>query len=146
MRQVGMLSRLVGVSLLILTCGPVGRAQSFLAELAAEHDPVRRSEKALALADMAFDNARDFYKKGEIQKGDAQLENMANALNDCLQSLERAHKATFYKKHELKVSHLQRRLDGILLDLQVHERGWAEYTQRRLYEIHDKLLNGVMRK
>jgi hypothetical protein len=141
----GFLKRWVGVGLLILACGSVG-AQSFLAELESEHDPARRSEKALTLADTAFDNARDFYNKGEIQKGDAQLENMTNALNECVQSLERARKAKFYKKAELKVSYLQRRLDGILLDLQLQERGWAEYTQRRMDEIHDKLLNGVMRK
>jgi hypothetical protein len=71
---------------------------------------------------------------------------MTTALNECVQSLVRARKAKFYKKAELKVSNLQRRLDGILLDLQLQERGWAEYTQRRLDEIHDKLLSGVMRK
>jgi hypothetical protein len=36
------------------------QAQSFLDELKAERDPGRRSELALALADNAFDMARDF--------------------------------------------------------------------------------------
>jgi hypothetical protein len=72
----GLFKRLVGVSVLILACGSVGRAQSFSAELESEHDPARRSEKALTRADTAFDNARDFDNKGEIQKGDAELENM----------------------------------------------------------------------
>lgn len=146
MKPVRNLSRLVGVTLVILTGAAVGHAQSFLAELQAEHNPAKRSAKALVLADMAFDNARDFYNKGEVHKGDAQLDNMTNALNECLQSLATAHKARFYKKAELKVSYLQRRMEGLLYDLDVQQRGWAEQTQRRLDEIHDKLLNGVMRK
>jgi hypothetical protein len=30
--------------------------------------------------------------------------------------------------------------------MSIQERGWAEFTSRKLDEIHDKLLNGVMRK
>jgi hypothetical protein len=120
--------------------------QSFLAEIEAVHDPARRSDKALALADAAFDNARELYTKGEIKKGDAELDNMTSALNECVGSLQTAHKARFYKKAELRVAYLQRRLDGLLDEISVQERGWAEYTQRKLDDIHDKLLAGVMRK
>jgi hypothetical protein len=146
MKPVGDVSRLVGVILVILMGAAAGNAQSFLSELQAEHNPVKRSNKALVLADMAFDNARDYYNKGEVNKGDAALENMTNALNECVQSLATAHKARFYKKAELKVSYLQRRMEGLLYDLDVQQRGWAEQTQRQLDAIHDKLLNGVMRK
>jgi hypothetical protein len=120
--------------------------QSFLAELEAERDPARRSDKALTFADAAFDNARDFYTKGEIKKGDAELENMTNALKQCVGSLQVAHKARFYKKAELKVAYLQRRMKGLVDDLSIQQRGWAEYTERKLDDIHDKLLEGVMRK
>ncbi len=121
-------------------------AQLPVAELRAEHDPVKRSEKAIAFAEMAFDNARVFYDKGDIQKGDAQLEEMMNALNECVSSLDTAHKSKFYKKPEMKVAYLQRRMSGLLEDLGIQERGWAEYTQRKLDEVHDKLLGGAMRK
>ncbi len=121
-------------------------AQSILAELKAERDPVKRSDLALNLAGSAFDNARDFYDKGEVQKGDAQLEDMTNALNECVSSLENAHKARFYKKAEQRVALLQRRMQGLLDDISLQQRGWAEYTNRKLDEIHDKLLDGVMRK
>lgn len=114
------------------------------AELRAERDPVKRSDRALALADQAFDNARAMYTSGAIQKGDAQLEDMMNALNECVSSLGEAHKSRFYKKPELRVANLQRRLQGLLDDIGAEERGWAEYTQRKLAETHDKLLNGVM--
>ena len=127
----------------VVTCAS---AQSFLAELKTEHDPGRRSQKALALADSAFDDARDFYNKGEFNKGDASLENMTNALNVCMESLQRARKAKFYKKAELNVALLQRRMSSLLEDIDLQERGWAEQTNRTLDKIHDKLLAGVMSK
>jgi hypothetical protein len=134
------------VSLAAIASVTMLQAQSFVDELKAEHDPGRRSELALAFADTAFDTARDFYSKGEVHKGDAQLEDMMNVLNECEVSLETAHKAKFYKKAELRVAYLQRRMQGLLDDIELQQRGWAEYTQRKLDEIHDKLLAGVMRK
>ena len=120
--------------------------QPFIAELEAVHDPARRSDRALSLADAAFDNARDLYTKGEIKRGDAELDNMTSALTECVGSLQSARKARFYKKAELRVAYLQRRMEGLLDQISVQERGWAEYTQRKLDDIHDKLLEGVMRK
>ncbi len=55
-------------------------------------------------------------------------------------------KAKSYKKAELQVAYLQRRMQGLLDDIEIQKRGWAEYTQRKLEEIHDKLLSGVMRR
>ena len=130
----------------MLTVASSLSAQTFLEELKSERDPVRRSEMALNFADESFDTARTFYTKGDINKGDAQLENMTSALNACVDSLAAANKAKFYKKAELMVAFLQRRLGGLVEELAVQERGWAEYTIRKLEEIHDKMLNGVMRK
>ena len=133
------------MSLAIVTFVSSGYAQSFVAELKTmEHDQAKRSEKALVLADSAFDNARDFYAKGEFHKGDAQLEDMTNALNFCVESLQQAHKAKYYKKAELRVALLQRRMESLLDDIDVQERGWAEQTGRTLDQIHDKLQAGVM--
>lgn len=140
------LRRLFEVGFLLVACVPLLRAQSFLTELKAEHNPAKRSEMALTFADTAFENAHSFYDKGEIDKGDAQLEAMTNALNECVDSLAVAHKARFYKKAELNVAGLQRRMQGLLDDIDLQQRGWAEFTQRKLDAIHDKLLDGVMRK
>jgi len=134
------------LSLLVLIVASSVSGQSFQADLKSEHDPVRRSELALTFADVSFDTARTFYTKGEVEKGDAQLENMTNALNACVDSLAAVNKARFYKKAEMKVANLQRRLSDLVTELNVQERGWAEYTNRKLEEIHDKMLNGVMRK
>jgi hypothetical protein len=120
--------------------------QSFLAELKLQHDPAKRSEMALGFADELFDNAQSSYGKGQISKGDADLESMTKVLNACLDSLAAANKSRSYKKAEMKVAYLQRRLSDLVNNMGIQERGWAEYTGRKLDEIHDKLLNGVMRK
>jgi len=132
----------------ILCCGVCSMAfsQSFLTELQSEHNPIKRSNMALTFANSAFENAHDFYGKGEFDQGDAQLENMTKALNECVASLAIARKARLYKKAEMNVADLQRRMQGLLDDIQLQRRGWAEQTARRLDEIHDKLLEGVMRK
>ena len=133
-------------ALLSFACLALTGAQLAAPDFKSEHDPVKRAEKALALADESFENARDLYKKDEIQKGDAQLERMTAALDECVSSLNSVHKNRVYKKAEMHVSHLQRRLQGLMDEIAVTQRGWAEQTQRKLEEIHDKLLEGAMRK
>ena len=120
--------------------------QSVLTELKSQRDPAKRSEMALSMAGELFDNASDYYGKGQISKGDADLESMTTVLNSCVDSLALANKSRAYKKAEMKVAFLQRRLSDLLNDISIRDRGWAEYTSRKLDEIHDKLLNGVMRK
>ena len=121
-------------------------AQSFLTELNSEHDPGKRAEMALSFADESFDSAKTNYHKGDIHQGDVALENMTRALNACVESVAVANKTKFYKKAEMKVAMLQRRLSGLMEDLSITERGWAEQTARSVEDIHSKLLDGVMRK
>ena len=138
--------KVLELSLLVLAFAGAVPGQSFLAELKLQHDPAKRSEMALGFADELFDNAQSSYGKGQISKGDADLESMTKALNACLDSLAAANKSRSYKKAEMKVAYLQRRLSDLVNNMGIQERGWAEYTSRKLDEIHDKLLNGVMRK
>jgi hypothetical protein len=134
------------VALLVFGCAGLMPAQSLLGELKTEHDPAKRSEMALTLADTSFDNAHDFYTKGQFEKGNEALDNMTSALSECVSSLAAAHKARYYKHAELKVAYLQRRMKGLLDDISIQQRGWADQMARRLDEIHDKLLDGVMKK
>lgn len=132
----------------LLLTGAAGlcAGQSFLSELKSEHDPSKRSELALNFADEAFASAKAQYAKGEVHLGDALLDQMTVALQECASSLDSAHKAKYYKRAEMKVAYLQRRMQGLVDDLSAEERGWAEVTSRKLDEIHEKLLEGVMRK
>jgi len=121
-------------------------AQTPLAELDAEHDPAKRSQRALALAEDSFEQAKKSYGAGQIKQGDAHLDDMTKLLNACVSSLEAARKASLYKQAEIRVETLLRRLQSLIDDLSVDDRGWAEYTLRQVDGIHDKLLSGVMKK
>ncbi len=138
----------VSFCLLLLTGSVSSRAadQPLTNQTLEDRDPGRRTDRLLASAEAAFDNARVFYGKGEIQNGDAQLEEMLNVLRGCADSLDAMRKSKFYKKAELRVASLQRRMQGLVEDVGVEDRGWAEYTQRKLEEVHEQLLSGVMRK
>ena len=137
---------LVCISLVFATCVPAANAQSFLTDLKAEHDPARRAKKALDFADAAFGSAQALYAGGEIKEADSKLEDMTSALNECVRSLATAHKWSLDKKAELRVAYLQRRIRGLVDDIAIQKRGWAEYTERRLDEIHDRILDMVIQK
>ncbi len=139
-------SKTLQAGLLVAAFTLSASAQSFLAELKLERDPAKRADLALSYADESFDSAKTNYHNGEIKEGDIALENMTKALNACVESVAAANKAKFYKKAEMKVALLQRRLSGLMDDLSITERGWADQTARRMEEIHSKLLDGVMRK
>lgn len=141
---VSLRSLVAGLLSLALVCAC--HAQADLGEINAEHDPAKRAELAIVVASAAFDDAREAYLRDNVAKGDAQLDSMMNALNLCVDSLSAAHKARFYKKPELRVAYLQRRMAALLDDIELQRRGWAEQTSRKLEEVHEKLLEGVMRK
>ena len=110
------------------------------------HDPAKQADIELDRAEAAFDRAHDAYKQGKINEGDAALDEMNKALEACVESLEAAHKSRRYKKAELRVANLQRRMTSLLDDIDLPQRGWAEQMSRQLEETHDKLLAGAMRK
>ena len=140
------LAKVMMLSWVFATPVPIVNAQSFVGDSKEVQDPVKRYHKALTFANLAFENARSFYAKGDIESGDAQLEKMTNALNECLHSLAVSRKPQLYKRAEQKVASLQRRIPGVVDEIQFQERGWAAYTQRKLDEIHDKLLEGALKR
>jgi hypothetical protein len=123
-----------------------GQSKPAAGDADSERDPSRRAERALALAEGSFAEARAAYDKNQIKAGDQHLDEMIKHLNLCVTSLEAAHKSRNYKSAEMRVKGLMRRLKTLIGDLSVDDRGWAEYTARQLEEIHDKLLSGVMKK
>lgn len=131
---------------ILLAAIPLYAQTAIQAELKAEPNASRRVEKSLALAEQSFATADDSYNKGDVHKGDAELDDMMTALRICLDSLDAAHKGGLWKKAELRVALLQRKLNGLLDNIGVEQRGWAEYTGRKLDEVHDKMLEGVMQR
>jgi hypothetical protein len=121
-------------------------AQPPPADRDGEHDSGKRAQRALAMAEEAFDQAKKSYGAGEVKQGDGHLDDMTKLLNTCLSALEASRKAGLYKQAEIRVSALLRKLQALTDDLAVDDRGWAEYTLRQVDGIHDKLLSGVMKK
>lgn len=131
---------------LVLAGSICGAGQDALDNLKTESNPSRRADMGLALADAQFDSARTAFNKQDYQTGNTCLDIMTKALDDVVSSLHQAGKSRLYKRAEIRVSQLQRRLRDLTDDIGAEDRGWAEQTGRHLSEIHEKLLEGVMRK
>jgi hypothetical protein len=71
---------------------------------------------------------------------------MTKALNICVAALNAVHKSRLFKPAEMRVMTLSRRLHTLVGDISVDDRGWAEYTERQVEAVHEKLLLGVMKK
>src|SRR5947209_20269584 len=84
-----------------------------------ERDPARRSDKYLAAAETAFDSARTAYTKDNAHEGDADLDEMMSDLQNCVAALDSAHKSRLYKRAEMRVATLQRRLQSLLDEISI---------------------------
>jgi len=132
--------------LFLSACVPVLKSESFLDEAQAERNPGKRSEIALELADKSLDQARDYYVSGNPTKGDSELDMIDSLATECLTSVEEAHKSKYWKKAELKVAALMRRVNSLITDLNYDQRGKAQELETHLGQVHDRLLAGVMAK
>ena len=82
----------------------------------SEPDLNRRSELALMNADEKIDQARQAYQAGNEAAEEAAIQEVAESVTLSYDSLEKTHgaprKSRFYKRAELKVSALMRRLSS----------------------------------
>jgi hypothetical protein len=116
------------------------------AEVTAERNPGKRSEIAIDAADRSLDQARAYYKAGQEQQGEEQLDLISKLADECLSSTEQARKSKYWKKSELRVAALNRRVRSFAEELGYNQRDKANELAVHLDSIHDKLLAGVMRK
>jgi hypothetical protein len=121
-----------------------------IASVKAEPDLEKRSELALANADLQVDAARQAYGAGDMKAVDASLNEIRELVETSYQALERTNKTPrknkFYKRAELKVQALLRRLSTLKDDANVDDRASVESVIKRLQEIHDQLLTEIMSK
>lgn len=118
--------------------------------LKSEPDLEKRSELALANADHQVDVAREAYQGGDLKKMQAALEELRDSVNLSADSLDQAHKKArnnkYYKRAELKVRALLRRLSGFHDEVSAEDRKEIETVRQRLQEVHDQLLAQIMSK
>jgi hypothetical protein len=121
-----------------------------LAGLKSEPDLNRRSELALMNADEKIDAARQAYQAGNEAAQQADIQEVADSVALCYQSLEQTReaprKSKYYKRAELKVSALMRRLSGFRDEVSYDFRPSVEAVLKRLSDIHDELLSDIMSK
>ena len=114
----------------------------------SEPDLNKRSELALENADRAIDEARKASEAGDDKSLQAALTEVDESVKLCYDALEQTHstprKSKFYKRAELKVSALLRRLSGLRDQVGFDTRQSVESVMMMLSEVHDMLLSEIM--
>lgn len=140
------MKRLVVFGLLVFFGGLFLEARSNVEKTANSHNPAQQAEYALSEAEMAFDRARSSYDAGKVKEGNAELDAAMTSVRLCVDSLAKSHKSKYYKKAELRVGLLMRRMRSLREDVSIDDRGWIEYVSRKMNEAHEELVAGVMGK
>jgi hypothetical protein len=121
-----------------------------LASVKAEPDPNHRSELALLNADDKLLAARQAYQMGDEGMERAALQEVEDSVVLCYSALEQTHGAPrnsrYYKRAELKVSSLMRRLAGFRDEVSFDFRAQVEGVLKKVSDIHDDLLTDIMSK
>jgi|SRR5579872_3194367 len=110
----------------------------------------RRSDLAIDNADHAIDDARAAYQAGDMAKTEAALKEVRESVDLALDSLDNSGKKprsnSHYKKAEMRVNKMLRRLSGFRDEMSVDDRKPVDEVMARLQEVHDRLLAEIMSK
>ena len=121
-----------------------------LAAVKSEPNPEKRSDLAIKNAAQALEDARTAYQAGDIKKTDGDLIEVRDSINLALDSLESSgkqpRKSKYYKKAELRLSQLLRRISGFRDEMSVEDRKPLDDVAARAQEVHDRLLSEIMSK
>jgi hypothetical protein len=121
-----------------------------LGAVKAEPDLNKRSELALVNAEHALDQARQAYKSGDQKSTQSALEEVSESVALCYDALQHTDKAPrkskYYKRAELKVQELIRRLSGFRDEVGFQARPFVERVINNVSNIHDQLITDIMSK
>ena len=121
-----------------------------LAAVKTEPDLNRRSELALINADEKIDSARQAYQAGNQAAEEAAIQEVSESVTLSYDALGQTHgaprKSKYYKRAELKVSALMRRLSGFRDEVSFDFRPQVDAALKKLSDIHDELLSDIMSK
>lgn len=117
----------------------------------AEPNLERRSDRALDNANRAISEARDAYAANDLEKSKAALQETVASVELSFEALEGTGKhprssPKHFKKAELSVREMLRRLKGLETDFNVDERPLLVATEERLQAVHERLIDGLMSK
>ncbi len=111
----------------------------------------KRSRLALENANTAIDGARQAYTSGDFAHLTAELAQVRESVNVCLEALDATGKDArkspkAFKRAELQIRELLRRLKSLDNDVSVEDRPEVQKTEQRLQEVHDELISRIMSK
>jgi hypothetical protein len=124
---------------------------SDLAAVRQEPNLERRSELALDNAATALSGCGEAYKAGDIEKTKAEASEIEESVTLAYDSLQNTGKdprrsPKFFKHAEVTTRQLLRRLDGLIESMSISDRAILFVVRDRVSDIHDQLLNGIMKK
>ena len=121
-----------------------------IAAIKAEPDLNKRSELALSIADQKIDEARGAYQAGNEALQKAAITEVGESVELCYAALkesqEQPRKSRYYKRAELRLNALIRRLGAFRDDVDFDFRPNVDAVIKRLSDIHDNLLSDIMSK
>jgi hypothetical protein len=125
-------------------------AFSDIAAVRAEPDSDKRSELALVNADHQLDHARQTYQGGDQGAAEAALKEVSESVDVCYDALQESHtpprKSKYYKRAELKLQALLRRLNGFREDSGFEMQPAVDAVVKKVSEVHDRLIADIMSK
>jgi hypothetical protein len=125
-------------------------AAADVSSVKAEPNLPKRSELALENANEALDEARTAYQSGNVQQTDADLAQVRELIDVSFDALENSgqqpRKSKYYKRAEIALRKMLRRLSGFRDEMSVDDRKPLDDVAARVQEVHDRLLSEIMTK
>lgn len=111
----------------------------------------KRSELALGNAESALDKAREAYQKGDDAAFKTALTEVSDSIALCKQSLDESGKNArkspkYFKKAEIGIRKLSRRLDNLQVEVSVDDRPLVEPVTARAHQFQEEILLAIMGK
>ena len=121
-----------------------------LTAVKSEPDLEKRSELALANAEHEVDEARQAYTSGDEKAAQSALDELTESVDLSYDALQHAHtpprKSKYYKRAELRVRALIRRLTGFRDEVSFDARQPVEAAIKKVSDVHDELIADIMSK
>jgi hypothetical protein len=131
----------------LVTAGPTVALN--LAAARAEPDLEKRSDKALQVADAAFQTVRKVLKEGDAAAETAALSVVRESVGVAIESLADSGKDArrspkYFKRAEIALRKLIRNLEDYRFAKGADERSAAEELIAFVHQAHDQVLTGIM--
>jgi hypothetical protein len=140
----------VAFALLMSSTHPEDTPEKLRAQIAAERSLVPKAKLEIRLADVLLERSRKEYTADDVEKGKASIEEMLAVTEQAYQHLFETHRDPrsgpgAFKDTEIQMRSFIRRLNDLGKSQPSDDRPPLEKALLRMREMHDDLLDGIMR-